>query len=110
VSKVSGSWFPLWSYGFRTAFSPPLTDESRISLAIGDFVNVTRWRKNWLFGEKLKAEGVENGKKKKKDDEEEERKERIKGWFPRRAAVELYDEDDDDFEEGEESVENKKLK
>jgi hypothetical protein len=86
------------------ACSPPLTDESRIALEINDLVNVTRWRKHWLFGEKA----TENGKTKKGDDNEE-KVERVKGWFPRRAAVEMYeDEDDDEFDGNEDGAENKK--
>ena len=45
VSHYSGSWFPLWSQGFRVACKPPCSDEPRIALNPGDLVNVTRWKK-----------------------------------------------------------------
>ena len=32
---------------------PPCTDEPRIGLAVGDLVRVTRWKKHWLYGEKM---------------------------------------------------------
>ena len=45
VSAYSGSWFPMWSMGFRVACKPPCTDEPRIPLEEGDKVLVTRWKK-----------------------------------------------------------------
>lgn len=108
---MTGSWLPLWSHGFKVCLHPPLTDESRIALSEGDLVNVTRWRKYWLFGEKiqdLSAITKENGNKSESD---EIIKQRVRGWFPRRAAVENYDEDDDSEDENENNlVENKKIK
>lgn len=60
---------------------PPYTDEPRIKLDVGDTVLVTRWRKYWLFGEKLQNV-ARNG---------DETLPRIKGWFPRKCAVEIVD-------------------
>lgn len=45
TKAATGSWFPFWSHGFKTGISIPVTDESRIKLAVGDRVRVTRWRK-----------------------------------------------------------------
>uniref|UniRef100_A0A182K328 Palmitoyltransferase n=1 Tax=Anopheles christyi TaxID=43041 RepID=A0A182K328_9DIPT len=78
----TGSWLPLFSQGVKVCLSPPLTDEPRIKLEVGDVVRVTRWRKYWLFGEKLQSS--------KKDDNPK----RIRGWFPRQCAVEFLEEDD----------------
>uniref|UniRef100_A0A7G3AM45 Palmitoyltransferase n=1 Tax=Lutzomyia longipalpis TaxID=7200 RepID=A0A7G3AM45_LUTLO len=85
VRRATGSWVPLWSQGICVSVQPPCTDEPRIELNVGDVVNVTRWRKYWLFGEKANStskDGQENGKKS------------IRGWFPRRCAVELVESED----------------
>ena len=64
-------------------------------------VLVTRWREHWLFGEKVKPEGVPD---------ETKAGMRVKGWFPRKSAVELYDENEEYFDENEDdSDKNKKL-
>lgn len=60
---------------------PPCTDEPRIQLNVGDMVLVTRWRKYWLFGEKV--QNFANN--------DNESIPRIKGWFPRKCAVEIVD-------------------
>ncbi|XP_056639609.1 palmitoyltransferase ZDHHC6 [Diorhabda sublineata] len=75
VKAASGYWFPI-SFGIRVCLSYPFTDEPRIQLDVGDSVIVTRWRKHWLFGEKLQVD---------------EHTERIRGWFPRKCAVELIE-------------------
>lgn len=92
VTKCSsGSWFPLWSHGFMVCVHPPCTDEPRIKLDPGDKVNVTRWRKYWLFGDKVIIP-TENTIKLQK----------IRGWFPRKCAVEVT--------EGQSSSDDKKTK
>lgn len=45
MQAVSGAWLPLWSQGWRVATHPPCTDETRVRLAVGDVVNVTRWKR-----------------------------------------------------------------
>jgi palmitoyltransferase len=91
---------------------PPLTDEPRIALEVDDLVNVTRWRKHWLFGEKLQPEtsnGVKNGSKHKNGKiSEENQAKRIRGWFPRKSAVEFFE--DIDYSDEEEINEQKKIK
>lgn len=80
----------------KVCIHPPLADEARIPLEVDDMVNVTRWRKHWLFGEKIEepsAEPAANGKKAEKIEEKlASGKKRIRGWFPRQCAIELYDE------------------
>lgn len=110
IKDISGSWIPLWSQGFKVTFNPPCTDEPRIKLQKNDIVHVTRWRKHWLFGEKaIKFESEEQGKK------------RIRGWFPRQCATDVYengngemnlidDEDGDVSGGGNNQLNNKKLK
>ncbi|KAJ4434327.1 hypothetical protein ANN_22884 [Periplaneta americana] len=75
VMNYSGSWVPV-SKGWRVLCHPPFTDEPRIALRKGDIVNVTRWRRYWLFGEKVHRDGI---------------KKRERGWFPRPCAVEMVE-------------------
>jgi len=73
----SGAWFPL-SHGLSVCCHPPCTDEPRIPLNVGSLVRVTRWKKYWLYGEKV----------------QEEHKDRLRGWFPRHCAVERIDHEE----------------
>ncbi|KAB0790303.1 hypothetical protein PPYR_15359 [Photinus pyralis] len=77
---ASGAWFPI-TKGLRVFLSIPCTDEPRIKLKQGDVVIVSRWRKHWLFGEKIQAQL----------DASEQSIARVRGWFPRKCAVELVD-------------------
>lgn len=116
ISKVTGSWIPLWSQGFKVCLHPPCTDEPRIKLEPDDLVNVTRWRKYWLFGEKiheplLKSPVTQNGKT--SEEKLELKPKRVRGWFPRQSAVEFFeddDEDDDSDSEIENNVMERKIK
>ncbi|XP_067008762.2 palmitoyltransferase ZDHHC6 isoform X2 [Anabrus simplex] len=86
LENYSGSWIPV-TKGWRVLCHPPFTDECRISLRKGDTILVTRWRRYWLFGEKLQAQETSSSR-------------RERGWFPRPCVVELiegvpnYDLDD----------------
>ncbi|CAH1176374.1 unnamed protein product [Phaedon cochleariae] len=82
IRQASGAWFPI-THGIRVCLSYPFTDEPRIKLNIGDTVMVTRWRRHWLFGEK-----VQN------DLSGEDASQRKRGWFPRRCAVEVIENDE----------------
>nr|CAD7263801.1 unnamed protein product [Timema shepardi] len=75
-TPYSGWWFPV-VHGFGVFTHPPFTDEARITLQRGDTIHVTRWRKYWLFGEKVEpgASGDTSS--------------RARGWFPRSCAVEV---------------------
>lgn len=73
VKKYSGNWLPLWSQGWRTCIQIPFTDEPRIPLNMDDVINVTRWKKHWLYGEKVHPPMPA--------------KYRLRGWFPRRCVV-----------------------
>lgn len=105
ISKVTGSWMPLWSQGCKVCAHPPLTDEARIALDVDDFVNVTRWRKHWLFGEKIQnldilenvnnAKSNGNGKNVTSDINSQTAPKRVRGWFPRQCAVENFGDNDD---------------
>jgi len=75
--KYSGAWFPL-SHGLGVCCHPPCTDEPRIALEAGSMVRVTRWKKYWLYGEKVQV--VDKG--------------RLRGWFPRHCAVERVEHQD----------------
>ncbi|KAK5650884.1 hypothetical protein RI129_001913 [Pyrocoelia pectoralis] len=77
---ASGAWFPI-TKGLRVCISIPCTDEPRIKLKRGDVVIVTRWRKHWLFGEKVQPQLADT----------EQSIARVRGWFPRKCAVELVD-------------------
>lgn len=77
VHPSTGSWLPIWSQGLVVAFNTPLTDNPRIKLEKNDLIKVTRKQKHWLFGERVVGD--------------DQRKGAIRGWFPRRCAVEITD-------------------
>ncbi|XP_063237629.1 palmitoyltransferase ZDHHC6 isoform X2 [Bacillus rossius redtenbacheri] len=79
-TPFSGAWFPV-SHGWQVLCHPPFTDESRIRLRRGDTIHVTRWRRHWLFGEKV-APGTEDGS---------DSASRVRGWFPRACVCEVMD-------------------
>lgn len=82
VEKFSGWWFPC-TKGIGVCCHPPCTDEPRIPLQPGDQVMVTRWKKYWLYGER-----IELGSKSTSAT-------RHRGWFPRRCAVQVSCPDND---------------
>lgn len=88
---------PLWSQGFKVCIHPPLTDEPRIALHVGDLANVTRWRKHWLFGEKI----VDESESESKHEECEKLavKKRTRGWFPRQCAAEFFEDNDSESDD-----------
>lgn len=92
IRPATGSWVPLWSQGWRVSCQPPCTDEPRIRLACNDVVRVTRWKKHWLFGEKVVA-SMRSG-----DSKDGDVKCAPRGWFPRQCAIELIENDYDDRE------------
>lgn len=104
---------PLWSQGCKVCVHPPLTDEPRIALAVGDTVNVTRWRKHWLFGEKIQnpdkvGNGSSNGNGKKAAKTDIVAPKRVRGWFPRQCAVENIGDNDEFSSDDEFDSTNKK--
>ncbi|XP_067673599.1 palmitoyltransferase ZDHHC6-like [Haliotis asinina] len=80
TEPYSGAMFPI-TKGCRVLCFVPCTDEPRISVLENDRVMVTRWKKHWLYGTKV----LENGGKNKVASK------RVRGWFPRRGAKELID-------------------
>lgn len=84
ISPVTGRWLPLFSQGWRVCVAAPCSDEPRIRLRPDDVVKVTRFRNHWLFGERVLSEQELSDKKR-------QRKGHIRGWFPRRSAVELIE-------------------
>lgn len=70
VRNYSGHWFPI-THGFGVFLHPPCTDEPRMLLRPSETINVTRWKKYWLFGEKV-GENVDQ-----------------RGWFPRNCVVDI---------------------
>ncbi|XP_076442493.1 palmitoyltransferase ZDHHC6-like isoform X1 [Babylonia areolata] len=81
MEGYSGRLFPC-SKGIKVACCFPCTDEPRITLCPGDRVLVTRWKRHWLYGTKLLSA------------EEKQVKQRIRGWFPRRCAKEMMDDNE----------------
>eukprot|EP00095_Tigriopus_kingsejongensis_P006239 maker-scaffold301_size216225-snap-gene-1.27 protein:Tk06239 transcript:maker-scaffold301_size216225-snap-gene-1.27-mRNA-1 annotation:"palmitoyltransferase zdhhc6" len=78
VKPFSGYWCPCWSMGLRVGCQPPCADEPRIPLEVGDILLVTRWKRHWLYGDKcLRDNQVEA--------------DRVRGWFPRKCAVEVIE-------------------
>ncbi|CAL1527464.1 unnamed protein product [Lymnaea stagnalis] len=88
TEKYSGSMCPI-SKGFRTGLCIPCTDEPRLSVEIGDKVLVTRWKKRWMYGCKIVTDYVDGNKVQK----------RLRGWFPRRCATEVIDDNMNDKKE-----------
>ncbi|XP_001358030.1 palmitoyltransferase ZDHHC6 [Drosophila pseudoobscura] len=84
-SPVTGRWLPVCSQGWSVCMGAPCTDEPRIRLQPGDIIKVTRFRKHWLFGER------ELTKQELGADKTHQRKGHIRGWFPRRSAVEVIE-------------------
>lgn len=82
---VTGRWLPIFSQGWRVCVAAPCSDEPRISLRPNDMIKVTRFRNHWLFGERVLSEQELAGVKKR------QRKGPIRGWFPRRSAVEVIE-------------------
>lgn len=74
ISAYSGSWFPI-TQGLSVCCRPPCTDEPRIKLCEKDRVKVTRWKKYWLYGDKI-------------TNDSKNQESRSRGWFPRQCAVE----------------------
>ncbi|KAH1019213.1 hypothetical protein HUJ04_009064 [Dendroctonus ponderosae] len=83
IKPFSGYWFPI-VFGLKVCYGFPCTDEPRLKLDIGDVIRVTRWRKHWLFGEKLQPDLTE----------EQQVVFRQRGWFPRPCGV-LVDTEDE---------------
>ncbi|CAH1716017.1 unnamed protein product [Aphis gossypii] len=65
VKEYNGRWFPLM-FGVCVCCNIPWTDETRMPLNVGEIVQVTRFRKYWMYGHK----NVSNGT-------------RLRGWFPK---------------------------
>ncbi|XP_064618042.1 palmitoyltransferase ZDHHC6-like [Liolophura sinensis] len=86
MKKYSGSLCPI-TKGCRVICNIPCTDEPRIKVDKGDEVLVTRWKKHWLYGDKVLEKADGKGKK------------RERGWFPRQCAVEVINNGDMHHEE-----------
>nr|XP_014086739.1 palmitoyltransferase ZDHHC6 [Bactrocera oleae] len=99
IRPATGRFLPLFSQGLRVCLSPPCTDEARIRLEPGDVIKVTRFRQHWLFGERVVCDAELNMP-------DLQRKGPIRGWFPRRCAIELiqpedyFDQSDDEADNG----------
>jgi len=93
VKPYSGAVCPVFSFGFKVGCRPPCTDEPRIPLEAGDLVKVTRWKKHWLYGDKVaKTADVQKGTEEENNPRGESDAKapsvRLRGWFPRKCAVE----------------------
>lgn len=80
--SVSGYWLPILSQGMMVTFCIPCTDEPRICLEPNDVIKVTRLQRYWLFGERVEVVSCK----------QVERTGAIRGWFPRRCAVDITNE------------------
>lgn len=79
TETYSGAWFPI-SKGIKVCASPPCSDDPRIPVVVGDKVLVSRWKRHWLYGDKIYSAS---------DDIVIQEFSRQRGWFPRRCAVEI---------------------
>lgn len=74
--SYSGRWLPV-TKGLKTTVCLPISDEPRIPLSVGDYIDVSRGNKYWLYGDKkLSRSEVTEGR-------------RVRGWFPRRCVTKL---------------------
>ncbi|XP_041363852.1 palmitoyltransferase ZDHHC6-like [Gigantopelta aegis] len=86
MEGYSGYLFPF-TKGLKVSCCIPCTDEPRISVKPGNKVWVTRWKRHWLYGTRLlTAEEKLVGTSKP----------RARGWFPRRCAKEVIDDNMND--------------
>ncbi|EDW67983.1 palmitoyltransferase ZDHHC6 [Drosophila virilis] len=92
ISPVSGRWMPICSQGWRICINAPCTDEPRIRLQPDDIIKVTRFRRHWLFGERVPSELEHTAVAQKR----RQRKGPIRGWFPRRSVVAITEMPDSD--------------
>ncbi|KAG7154392.1 palmitoyltransferase ZDHHC6-like [Homarus americanus] len=83
VEGFSGWWFPC-TKGICVCCHPPCTDEPRIRLYPGDEVIVTRWKKYWLYGERINSSSSPTT-----SSGDGSNVYRHRGWFPRRCAVQI---------------------
>jgi len=88
IEDYSGAIFPI-TKGPRTCCRPPFSDEPRIPLKMEDKVMVTRWKKHWLYGDKVLDSPKSSGES---SADENARSRRVRGWFPRRCAVEMIED------------------
>ncbi|XP_066247171.1 palmitoyltransferase ZDHHC6 [Euwallacea similis] len=80
IKPASGYWFPI-VHGIKVCSNYPCTNEPRLKLNVDDMVVVTRWRKHWLFGEKVQENLSQ----------EQIAVLRQRGWFPRPCAILITD-------------------
>jgi len=110
VRPYSGHLCPVFSFGFKIGCCIPCTDEPRIQLDKGDVVKVTRWKKRWLYGDKVLSTVNSSGDSSTPDHTSAQKESatapiaktsqqqqpspaptRSRGWFPRKCAVETAD-------------------
>jgi len=76
TTRFNGSICPC-GYGCRVCCCPPCLDEQRVRLEPGDQILVSRFRKHWLYGDKMLNSNVSADKTVKRE----------RGWFPRKCAI-----------------------
>lgn len=96
VKTYNGAFFPF-SFGFKTFCCFPWTEDPRVPLFSDEIVKVTRWQKNWLYGEVVSNEISQINKRKA-----------MKGWFPIRAVK--YDDNLSEVNTGNSFSENESNK
>ena len=84
TKPYSGSIFPI-SMGCKVLCDVPITDETRMKVAVGDVIDVSRGKKHWFYGQKVQSQSVtsENGER---DQACGKKVKRERGWFPRSCA------------------------
>lgn len=86
VRSFKGSFVTL-RHGLRTAICVPCSDEPRIPIEKGDFLQVTRWERYWLYGERVTADEISS-----QGDNKGPRRgyRRARGWVPRCCVYEAF--------------------
>lgn len=80
IRHFTGHWLNILSQGIMVAICAPKADD-RISLEPNDLIKVTRIHDYWLYGERVLNEVEDHSKILQK--------ETIRGWFPRRCAIDV---------------------
>ncbi|KAH8366169.1 hypothetical protein KR093_009915, partial [Drosophila rubida] len=80
IRRATGHWLPIFSQGIKVTACVPCADDARIRVELNDLIRVTRTRDHWLFGELVRSE---------RGEPHELRQGCIRGWFPRRCAVDV---------------------
>ncbi|GMT24184.1 hypothetical protein PFISCL1PPCAC_15481, partial [Pristionchus fissidentatus] len=79
IHSYPGGWWRSIFVGIRVFLCQPISEEARVKIEMEELWMVTRGQKHWLYGKKVVSDGEES----------------TKGWFPRRYADIVSDNEND---------------